>query len=274
MLLADCFSSSSVDAVIHFAGSISVGESSQRPDLYYQNNVVNTLTLLDAMRKHRVDKLIFSSTAAIFGDPSELPISEDCAKKPMNPYGKSKWMVEQILHDYKSAFSMRSVSLRYFNAAGADPDGRLGECHEPETHLIPLILQVASGRRESISIFGDTYPTDDGTCVRDYIHVNDLCSAHLLSLEHLLGGGDSACYNLGNGKGFSVREVIEAAERVTGQKIKYRICPPRPGDSPVLVADSAAIKRNLGWDPKFQNLDTIIRHAWSWEQNHFGLESG
>lgn len=267
-LLRHCFASFDVAAVIHFAGMISVSESAQRPDLYYTSNVVNSLTLVDEMLKNQINKLIFSSTAAIFGNPTELPVHEDCEKNPINPYGRSKLMVEQILADYDLAFALRSVSLRYFNAAGADPTGALGECHEPETHLIPLVLQVASGRRQSIAIFGDRYPTDDGTCVRDYIHVEDLCSAHMLALKYLLNDGQSASYNLGNGNGFSVREVVAAAEHVSGCRIRFEIMPPRSGDSPILVADSSAIQRELGWHPRYPDLEEIILHAWQWEQHY------
>jgi UDP-glucose-4-epimerase len=232
-LLERCLVSNSIDAVMHFAGSISVSESMQRPNLYYRNNLANTLTLLDAMNEKKINRLIFSSTAAIFGDSADSPLDELYAQNPMNPYGRSKWMVEHILDDYDVAFALKSVCLRYFNAAGADPEGTLGECHDPETHLIPLVLQVASGRRPSISVFGDNYPTKDGTCIRDYIHVEDLCTAHLLALEHLLRGGDSSRFNLGNGRGFSVREVIEAAKRVTRRPIPVEICPPRTGDSAI-----------------------------------------
>ena len=267
-LLRRCFITFDVAAVIHFAGMISVSESSRRPDLYYESNVVNSLVLFDEMLKNRVDKLIFSSTAAIFGNPSKSPIDESCEKNPINPYGRSKFMVEEVLADYDLAFAFRSASLRYFNAAGADPAGALGECHEPETHLIPLVLQVASGRRRSIGIFGDSYPTHDGTCIRDYIHVEDLCSAHMLALKHLLSGGQSVSYNLGNGNGFSVREVIAAAERVSSGRIRFEILPPRFGDSPILVADSSAIQRELGWHPKYPELDEIIKHAWHWEQHY------
>lgn len=265
-LLNEVFASYDVGAVMHFAGSSVVSESTQKPDLYYQNNVSNTLVLLDVMRTNGVDKLIFSSTAAIFGGQGEMPISESAHKNPMNPYGRSKWMVEQILADYDFAYSIKSVCLRYFNAAGADPEGGLGECHEPETHLIPLVLQVASGRRKSVSIFGNDYPTEDGTCIRDYVHVADLCSAHLLSLEFIVNGGQSARYNLGNGQGYSILEVIKAVERVTGQKIPREFAPRRLGDSPVLVADSTVIKRDLGWSPRYQNLDDIVQHAWIWER--------
>ena len=255
-------------AVMHFAGSIQVGESVVDPAKYYRNNVAATGVLLDAMRARGVDRFIFSSTAAIFGDPAYVPIDEAHPKAPINPYGRSKWMVEQMLEDHDRAYGLKSVCLRYFNAAGADPDGELGECHEPETHLIPLILQVASGRRPHIGVYGDDYPTPDGTCVRDYIHVADLCSAHLLALRRLLEGGGSARYNLGNGNGFSVREVIQAVRRVTGHAIPVVVQPRRAGDPPVLVADATAARRELGWSPRHDSLDDIVAHAWAWERRH------
>ena len=255
-------------AVMHFAGSIQVGESMTDPAKYYRNNVAATGVLLDAMRARGVDRFIFSSTAAIFGDPAYVPIDEAHPKAPINPYGRSKWMVEQMLEDHDRAYGLKSVCLRYFNAAGADPDGELGECHEPETHLIPLILQVASGRRPHIGVYGDDYPTPDGTCVRDYIHVADLCSAHLLALRRLLEGGGSARYNLGNGNGFSVREVIQAVRRVTGHAIPVVVQPRRAGDPPVLVADATAARRELGWSPRHDSLDDIVAHAWAWERRH------
>lgn len=257
-------------AVMHFASFIQVGESMADPAKYYRNNVVETLSLLDAMRAHDVGNFIFSSTAAIFGDPDYVPIDERHPCAPINPYGRSKLMVEQVLEDYDRGHGLRSVCLRYFNAAGADPDGELGECHEPETHLIPLILQVAGGRRPDIVVYGEDYDTPDGTCVRDYIHIQDLCTAHLAALEHLLSGGRSERFNLGNGQGFSVREVIEAARRVTGHAIPVRIGERRPGDPPRLVADATRARTQLGWKPGFAALDTIIRHAWQWERTHFG----
>lgn len=255
-------------AVMHFASFIQVGESVSDPGKYYRNNVVASQVLIDGMRAHDIKTLVFSSTAAIFGDPEYVPIDEAHPKRPINPYGRGKWMVEQILQDYDRAHGLKSVCLRYFNAAGADPGGELGECHEPETHLIPLVLQVASNRRPHISIHGEDYATADGTCVRDYIHVDDLCSAHLLALRGLLDGGDSARYNLGNGNGFSVREVIEAARRVTGHPIPVVVGPRRAGDPPVLVADARAAREALGWQPRYSDLDTIIAHAWAWERRH------
>jgi UDP-glucose 4-epimerase len=237
----------------------------QHPDKYYRNNVTHTLSLLDAMRAHGVNNFIFSSTAATFGEPQYTPIDELHPQQPINPYGRTKLMVEQALADYDKAYGFKSVSLRYFNAAGADPEGQLGERHDPETHLIPLVLQAASGRRPSISVFGRDYDTPDGTCIRDYIHIQDLCSAHWLALQSLLGGADSQSYNLGNGNGFSVQEVIDTAEQVTGRKIPVVNGPRRDGDPARLVADSRLAREKLGWQPQYADLATIIEHAWKWE---------
>ena len=256
------------DAVMHFASSIQVGESMLDPSKYYRNNVTATQVLLDGMRAHGVSRFIFSSTAAIFGDPAYVPIDEAHPKLPINPYGRSKWMVEQMLEDFDAAYGLKSICLRYFNAAGADPDGELGECHEPETHLIPLILQVASGRRPHITVYGDDYATADGTCVRDYVHIEDLCSAHLLALRQLLAGAGSARYNLGNGTGFSVREVIEFARRVTGHAIPVIMGERRAGDPPALVADARNARAGLGWEPRHAALDAIVADAWAWECRH------
>jgi len=253
------------EAVMHFASYIQVGESVQHPDKYYLNNFTNTLNLLNVMVKHQVKHFIFSSTAAVFGEPDYVPIDEKHGKNPLNPYGRSKWMVEQVLSDYERAYGIKSVCLRYFNAAGADPSGLLGERHEPETHLIPLILQALSGRRTHISVFGRDYETPDGTCIRDYIHIVDLCSAHLLALQKLISDGESMRFNLGNGAGFSVQEVISAAERVTGKKIKVVEGPRREGDPARLVADATLAKKMLDWKPVYADLDTIIAHAWQWE---------
>jgi UDP-glucose 4-epimerase len=253
------------DAVIHFASFIQVGESVQQPDKYYRNNVTCTLGLLDAMRAHGVTKFIFSSTAATFGEPQYIPIDERHPQQPINPYGRTKLMVEQALADYDRAYGFKSVCLRYFNAAGADPEGQLGERHDPETHLIPLVLQAASGRRPSISVFGRDYDTPDGTCIRDYVHIQDLCSAHWLALQSLMNGADSQAYNLGNGNGFSVQEVIDTAEQVTGRKIPVVDGPRRDGDPARLVADSRLAREKLGWQPQYADLATIIEHAWNWE---------
>jgi UDP-glucose 4-epimerase len=253
------------EAVMHFASYIQVGESVQHPDKYYLNNFTNTLNLLNAMVKHQVKHFIFSSTAAVFGEPEYVPIDEVHAKNPLNPYGRSKWMVEQVLADYERAYGLKSVCLRYFNAAGADPSGLLGERHDPETHLIPLVLQALSGRRPHISVFGRDYDTPDGTCIRDYIHIVDLCSAHLLALQKLMENGKSMRFNLGNGEGFSVQQVISAAERVTGKKIQIVEGPRREGDPARLVADATLAKQTLNWQPVYTDLDTIIAHAWQWE---------
>lgn len=265
-LLEKVFTEHRIDAVMNFASFIEVGASVKDPSSYFRNNLGNTLVLLDAMVRNGVRKFVFSSTAAIFGNPEYSPIDEDHPKAPINPYGRSKWLVEQLLTDYSSAYGLESVCLRYFNAAGADPDGELGERHEPETHLIPIVLQAASGRRERIAIFGEDYDTEDGTCVRDYIHVEDLAQAHWLALKYLEEKGVSAAFNLGNGNGYSIRQVIESARRVTGRDFPVEAGPRRPGDPAVLVADSRAAKRELGWAPENADLDQIIRHAWAWEQ--------
>lgn len=266
---ADCldklFTNAGIDAVMHFAGFIQVGESVEKPSMYYHNNVINTHTLLDAMLRHSIKNFIFSSTAAIFGEPDYTPIDEKHPKQPINPYGHSKLMIEQVLEDYDTAYGLRSTCLRYFNAAGADPDGELGERHVPETHLIPLILQAASGRREDIKVFGDDYPTEDGTCVRDYIHINDLCTAHSLALEKMMRDDKSARYNLGNGKGFSVKEVIDVAKTVSGNDFKVTIEPRRAGDPAVLVADAVQARQELNWKPEFAELHDIVATAWKWE---------
>jgi UDP-glucose 4-epimerase len=264
-ILDAIFKAGDIDAVMHFAGFIQVGESVIKPAMYYHNNVVNTHTLLDAMLRHEVKNFIFSSTAAIFGEPDYTPIDEKHHKQPINPYGHSKLMIEQLLEDYDTAYGLRSTCLRYFNAAGADPDGELGERHVPETHLIPLILQAASGRREDIKVFGDDYPTDDGTCVRDYIHINDLCEAHSLALQKMINTDRSARYNLGNGKGFSVKQVIDVAREVSGKDFKVTFEPRRAGDPAVLVADATLAKKELDWQPKFADLKDIVKTAWRWE---------
>jgi UDP-glucose 4-epimerase len=258
------------DAVMHFASFIQVGESVQQPAKYYANNVTNTLHLLDAMRAAGVQRFIFSSTAATFGEPQYTPIDERHPQAPINPYGRSKLMIEQVLEDYDRAYGLKSVCLRYFNAAGADPDGELGERHDPETHLIPLVLQAASGRRADIAVFGRDYDTPDGTCIRDYIHINDLCEAHWLALQSLAQGAGSQRYNLGNGAGFSVQEVIDAARRVTGRPIAVRDAPRREGDPARLVADATLARKQLGWVPQFPDLETIVAHAWGWEQKTSG----
>lgn len=265
-LLDAVFERYDISAVINFASFIEVGASVKDPSSYYRNNVGNTLVLLDAMLRHGVKRFVFSSTAAIFGNPEYTPIDEDHPKVPINPYGRSKWLVEQLLHDYASAYGLQSVCLRYFNAAGADPDGQLGERHEPETHLLPLVLQAASGRRESITVFGDDYPTEDGTCVRDYIHVEDLAQAHWLALRYMERKGRSAAFNLGNGNGYSIRQVIETVREVTGRDFRVEDGARRPGDPAVLVADSRRAMSELGWRPQYSDLADIVRHAWNWEK--------
>jgi UDP-glucose 4-epimerase len=267
-LLHDLFAAKQFDAVMHFASFIQVGESVQHPAKYYQNNVVNTLNLLNAMKAFGVSRFIFSSTAATFGEPQYTPIDERHPQQPINPYGRTKLMVEQALPDYDKAYGMKSVCLRYFNAAGADPDGQLGERHDPETHLIPLVLQAASGRRPHIGVFGRDYDTPDGTCIRDYIHIADLCEAHWLALQSLMAGGASQAYNLGNGNGFSVQQVLDIARRVTGGEIKVVDGPRRGGDPARLLADARLAHKQLGWQPQYADLATIIEHAWRWEQQH------
>lgn len=266
LVLDKVFSENRFDAVMHFASFIQVGESVQDPAKYYQNNVANTLNLLNAMRAHNVQRFIFSSTAAIFGEPQYSPIDEKHPRQPINPYGRSKLMIEQALADYDHAYGLKSVCLRYFNAAGAHPDALLGERHDPETHLIPLVLQAASGRRREITVFGRDYDTADGTCVRDYIHILDLAEAHWLALEYLDQGGSTTAFNLGNGAGYSVEEVIRTVSRVTGKEVPVVDGARRDGDPAQLVADSSRIKSELGWVPAYADLDRIVEHAWAWEK--------
>ena len=263
--LGRLFAAQNFDVVMHFASSILVGESVQNPAKYYRNNFSNTQNLLDMMIKHGVKKLIFSSTAAIFGEPEYTPIDEKHLKMPINPYGRSKWMVEQMLEDYEHAYGLKSICLRYFNACGADPEGELGERHDPETHLIPLILQVASGKRDAVTIFGRDYNTQDGTCVRDYIHVIDLSRAHWLAIQHLLRYNDSGRYNLGNGSGFSVQQVIDVCRQVTGKNILVIDGERRKGDPAALVANAMLAERELGWVAECSDLPSIVKHAWQWE---------
>ena len=264
-LLTRLFDDQRPQAVMHFASFIQVGESVAKPAEYYRNNFVNTLNLLDAMIAHDVHHFVFSSTAAIF-EASDAPIGEDHPKAPLNPYGRSKWMVELALQDYDRAYGLKSCCLRYFNAAGADPAGRLGERHEPESHLIPLALQAASGRRPALKVFGRDYPTPDGTCVRDYIHVVDLCAAHLLALDELARRNASSVYNLGNGAGFSVQQVIDAVREVTGHPLPLVEEARRPGDSARLVADPRRACERLRWQPRYADLREIVAHAWQWER--------
>jgi UDP-glucose 4-epimerase len=265
-ILNRLFSSHNISAVMHFAASSLVGESIENPLKYYRNNLAATTTLLSAMIQHSVKRFIFSSTAAVYGEPVEIPITEHHPCNPTNPYGATKIAVERMLHDCDLSHGLKYISLRYFNASGADESGTIGERHTQETHLIPLVLKVATGERDSISILGTDYPTPDGTCIRDYIHVSDLTQAHLLALKALLSGGKSAVYNLGNNKGYSVREVIEAAKKVTGKKISVFEADRRPGDPARLIASSERIKTRLGWKPMYENLETIIKTAWVWHQ--------
>ena len=271
-LIDGLFEEHRFDAVMHFASFIEVGRSVRDPAAFYRNNLVNTLNLLDAMVARDVKRIVFSSTAAIFGEPERTPIDETHRTVPINPYGRSKWMVEQILADYETAYGLQSVCLRYFNASGAAADAGLGERHDPETHLIPLVLQAASGRRAAVSVFGRDYGTPDGTCIRDYVHVMDLCDAHLLALQRLLSGKGSARYNLGNGLGYSVQQVIDTARAVTGRDIFVRHEARRAGDPARLVADSALAKRELGWQPQRAELERIVADAWAWEQRHFAAK--
>ncbi len=253
-------------AVMHFAAYAYVGESVENPAKYYRNNVAGSLTLLESMKNCGVDKIIFSSTCATYGMPEQIPIVEDHPQNPINPYGRSKLMIEWMLQDFAKAYGINFVSLRYFNAAGADPDGEIGEAHDPETHLIPLVLDVALGKRAHLDVFGTDYDTADGTCIRDYIHVTDLANAHVMALEYLFHDKQSTAFNLGNGHGFSVREVIETAGKVTGRAITCREADRRAGDPPVLIGSSEKIKRILGWQPLFKRLQDIITTAWQWHQ--------
>jgi UDP-glucose-4-epimerase GalE len=256
-----------IEAVVHFAAFTDVAESVRDPARYYRNNLVNTLNLLDCLRRQGVERLVFSSTAAVYGVPEATPIPEEAPLRPINPYGQGKLAVERALADFAAAYQWGYAVLRYFNAAGAAADGSLGEDHQPETHLIPLVLQAALGRRPHVEIFGIDYPTPDGTCVRDFIHVEDLAEAHRLALEHLQPGR-GLCYNLGIGRGYSVRQVIQACAEVTGQNIPVRESARRPGDPPVLVACADRIQRELGWSPRYTDLKAIVETAWKWQQKH------
>ncbi|MGE0096452.1 MAG: UDP-glucose 4-epimerase GalE [Alphaproteobacteria bacterium] len=253
-------------AVMHFAASIAAGESMAQPTKYYRNNVSRFLVLLDAMQRQKIDQIVFSSTAAVYGTPERTPIDERHPLAPINPYGMSKLMGERILQDCAAAHGLRSISLRYFNAAGSDPEGEIGESHEPETHLIPIVLEAAAGDRPHVAVFGTDYPTADGTCVRDYVHVTDLASAHVLALDRLKSIHGAEAFNLGNGNGFTVHEVITAAERVSGTKIAVKQEPRRAGDPPVLVADASRARTELGWQPIYSDLDVQIGNAWRWAQ--------
>ena len=251
-------------AVMHFAAFTYVGESVADPGKYYRNNVAGTLSLLEAMRDHAIGKLVFSSTAATYGTPVSVPIPETATKAPINPYGQSKWTAEQMISDFAVAHGLRSAALRYFNAAGADPDGEIGECHDPESHLIPLAMQAVTGDGPPLSLFGDDYPTPDGTCIRDYVHVTDLADAHVRALEQLDQREGAEAFNLGTGRGASVREVMDAIEQAAGKGVPHSIGPRRAGDPAELVSDPAKAMRELGWKPMLSGLDSIVATAWQW----------
>jgi UDP-glucose 4-epimerase len=260
-----------IEAVIHMAAFAYVGESVSNPALYYRNNVYGTLCLLEAMVANGVKNFVFSSTCATYGEPDWVPITEDHPQRPINPYGYTKLVIEQMLRDFDRAYGLRSVAFRYFNAAGADPEGRVGEDHNPETHLIPLVLDVALGRRPHITVFGTDYPTADGTCIRDYIHVADLADAHVLGLKYLQEGGETGAFNLGNGSGFSVRQVIEMVEKVSGQPVSQQFGSRRPGDPAALIGSADRARSLLGWNPRYADLESIVTTAWKWHQKRFGL---
>lgn len=263
--LRETFERYPIEAVMHFAALTRVGESVEDPEKYYLNNVTGGLNLLRAMLEHGVTRFIFSSSAAVYGDPVEIPIREDHPKRPKSPYGRTKLIFEQILEDYSRAYGLQYIALRYFNAAGSDPEGEIGEWHDPEPHLIPIVLEAAAGKRDHVEIFGTDYETPDGTCIRDFVHVDDLAVAHILALESLRDGRPNTAYNLGIGKGYSVREVIETCRRVTGREIKVVEGARRPGDPPQLVADPGRARRELGWEPRFKTLEEIVETAWEWQ---------
>jgi UDP-glucose 4-epimerase len=260
-----CFRTNPIEAVLHLGAFIEVGESVRNPSVFYRNNVANTLNLLDAMVRHGVGRIIFSSSCAIY-EPSLQPMSEETPVRPSSPYGQTKWMIEAILSDYAQAYGLCYVNLRYFNAAGADPEGDIGEWHEPETHLVPIVLQVAAGLRPHVEIYGTDYDTPDGTCLRDFVHVTDLAAAHTLALDYLRYGGGPGAFNLANARGYSVREVIEASERITGRPIRVMEKPRRAGDADRLVGDAGKARSMLGWVPKIPDLEDIIRTAWDWHR--------
>ncbi|WP_195510284.1 UDP-glucose 4-epimerase GalE [Clostridium tyrobutyricum] len=268
IILDKIFTENKIDAVIDFAANSLVGESVENPLKYFDNNIGSTISLLQSMNKYNVKYIVFSSTAATYGEPENVPIQEQDKTFPTNPYGESKLAVEKILKWCDNAYGIKYTALRYFNACGAHINGKIGEDHNPESHLIPIILQAAMGKRDKIMVFGDDYNTEDGSCVRDYVHVSDLASAHLLALKRLQSGGESKIYNLGNGKGFSVKEVVEVARKVTGINIKSEIADRRPGDPATLIASSNKAIKELGWNPKFNSLETIIDTAWKWHKNH------
>lgn len=271
-LLDDVFSKYDIDAVLHFAAFAYVGESVRDPAKYYKNNVANTITLLEAMRRHGVNRFIFSSTCATYGIPDRMPITEEMPQHPINPYGASKLMIERIVSDYAAAYGLRFCIFRYFNAAGADPQCRIGEWHVPETHIIPLVLDAAMGRRNEIRVFGTDYPTPDGTCIRDYIHVTDLADAHYRAYEYLKAGGESQFLNLGTKRGVSIRELIRTAEQVTGRKIPSADAERRAGDPPELIGSGEKAERILGWKPAYSDIETVLKHAWDWHKKLFGTD--
>lgn len=265
--IRDVFETNTIEAVFHFAAYAYVGESVTEPEKYYYNNVVNTLNLLKVMKEHDCNKIIFSSTCATYGEPERVPITEDMPQNPINPYGMTKLTVERIFRDYQKAYDLRFAVLRYFNAAGADPDCEIGESHNPETHIIPLVLDAASGKRSDIRVFGTDYPTPDGSCIRDYIHVTDLADAHVRALHYLEEGGTGDFFNLGNSIGTSVLEVVDSVKRVTGKDFTVTLAERRPGDPAKLVGSSEKARKALGWEPKLADIDTIVKHAWNWHEN-------
>lgn len=265
--IENVFQTYEIEAVFHFAAYAYVGESVLDPEKYYANNVVNTLNLLHVMKKYHCRQLIFSSTCAVYGEPDSVPVTEDMPLRPVNPYGKTKLTVEQILMDYEKAYGMRFAALRYFNAAGADPAGEVGESHDPETHIIPLVLDAAAAKSSCIQIFGTDYATMDGSCIRDYIHVSDLADAHIRALHYLENGGESGFFNLGNETGVSVLEIVAAAEKVTGNKIPVKKAGRRAGDPAILIGSSRKAEKILGWIPKYADIETMIRHAWLWHEH-------
>lgn len=267
-LLDEIFTENKVEAVIHFAANSLVGESVEKPLEYYENNVIGSYHLIKKMVEHNVMKIVFSSTAATYGNPVKVPIEEDDPTVPTNPYGDTKLAIEKMLKWADGAYGLKSVCLRYFNAAGADPKGEIGEDHTPESHLIPIVLQAALGQRDHVSIFGEDYPTEDGTCIRDYIHVLDLAAAHYLALKKIHETNESGIYNLGNGTGFSVKQVIDTCRNVTGKDIKAIVAPRRAGDPAVLIASSTKARKELGWVPQYPELAGIVAHAWNWHKNH------
>jgi UDP-glucose 4-epimerase len=266
--LEKVFGGHQIECVMHFAAYASVGDSVKNPAKYYENNVAGCFTLLEAMRAHKINQIVFSSSAAVYGEPTAIPITEDHPKSPTNPYGETKWVMENMLRWYGGAYGLRSISLRYFNAAGADPEGQIGEDHEPEEHLIPVAQLAALGQRGPLKIFGTDWPTPDGTCIRDYIHVFDLAEAHRLAINALRAGAKTTAYNLGNGHGFSVREVIRVVEQTTGRPVPAEPAPRRDGDPARLVASSERIRTELGFRPKYAQLEVIVEHAWRWRKAH------